>query len=91
MMEEQGAKTEISKENESKADKFIRLGEYRVNKVTEAIGRLENLSNRSTYDYTPEQVETMFAVIERRISEVKMRFLVKKMENSSFSFDKKAE
>ena len=38
--------TKKIQDNESKADKFVRLGEYRVNKVIDAIGRLENLSNR---------------------------------------------
>ncbi len=46
---------------ESRADKFVRLGEYRVNKSIDAIGRLENLSNRSNYEYTQEQVEPMFS------------------------------
>ena len=36
--------TKKVQDNESKADKFVRLGEYRVNKVIDAIGRLENLS-----------------------------------------------
>lgn len=51
--------TKKAADNESRADKFVRLGEYRVNKVIDAIGRLENLSNRSNYEYTQEQVETM--------------------------------
>ena len=32
-----------AKENETKAEKFIRIGEYRMNKAVDAIGRLENL------------------------------------------------
>ena len=48
--------TKKVQDNESKADKFVRLGEYRVNKVIDAIGRLENLSNRTNYEYTQEQV-----------------------------------
>ena len=42
--------TKKVQDNESKADKFVRLGEYRVNKVIDAIGRLENLSNRTNYE-----------------------------------------
>ena len=48
-------KTKKVQDNESKADKFVRLGEYRVNKVIDAIGRLENLFNRTNYEYTQEQ------------------------------------
>ena len=39
--------TKKVQDNESKTDKFVRLGEHRVNKVIDAIGRLENLSNLS--------------------------------------------
>lgn len=35
-----------AKNNETKAEKFIRLGEYRMNKAIDAIGRLEHLANR---------------------------------------------
>ena len=78
-------------DSESKADKFIRLGEYRVNKVIEAIGRIEHLSNRSNYEYTEDQVEVMFSMIEKRIAEVKGRFVPKQEKNNTFSFEKKAE
>jgi len=77
--------------NESKPDRFIRLGEYRVNKAVEAINRLENLSNHNSYEYTEEQVETMFSVIEDRLMAIKGKFTVRKQEISSFSFDKKAD
>ena len=44
----------------AKAEKFIRIGEYRMNKAVNAIGRLENLANRGSYEYTQEQVDAMF-------------------------------
>ena len=53
-----------AKENETKAEKFIRIGEYRMNKAVDAIGRLENLANRSSYEYTQEQVDAMFQALE---------------------------
>ena len=83
--------TKKVQDNESKAEKFVRIGEYRVNKAIEAIGRIENLSNRSSYEYTEEQVEAMFSMMEKRLSEVKSRFAPKQVKSSSFSFDKKAE
>ena len=86
-MENVTAKTE-----ETKAEKFVRLGEYRINKVIDAIGRIENLANRSAYDYTPEQVEAMFSVVESKGAEVKAKFTaVKAKENTGFSFGSKAE
>lgn len=83
--------TNTVQNNESKADKFVRLGESRVNKVMEAIGRIEHLANRGNYDYTPEQVEEMFSIIENRLVEVKGRFAPKQAKNNAFSFGTKAE
>ena len=84
-------KTKKVQDNESKADKFVRLGEYRVNKVIDAIGRLEILSNRTNYEYTQEQVEAMFSIMEKRLLEVKGRFVPKKEKEDTFSFGRKAE
>ena len=83
--------TKKVQDNESKAEKFVRLGEYRVNKAIEAIGRIENLSNRSSYEYTEEQVEAMFSMMEKRLAEVKSRFAPKQAKNNTFSFGTKAE
>ena len=84
-------RTKKVQDNESKADKFVRLGEYRVNKVIDAIGRLENLFNRTNYEYTQEQVEVMFSIMEKRLLEVKGRFAPKKEKEDTFSFGRKAE
>ena len=80
--------TKKVQDNESKADKFVRLGEYRVNKVIDAIGRLEKLSNRTNYEYTQEQVEAMFSIMEKRLLEVKGRFAPKKEKEDTFSLGK---
>lgn len=63
------------KQEETKADKFVRLGENRVNRVMEAIGRIEHLANCGNYDYTPEQVEEMFTIMENRLAEVDRLFV----------------
>ena len=88
-MEAEGTKK--LQDNESKADKFVRLGEYRVNKVIDAIGRLENLSNRTSYEYTQEQVEAMFSIMEKKLLEVKGRFVPKKEKDDTFSFTRKED
>lgn len=75
------------KENETRAEKFIRLGEFRMNKAMDAIARLENLSNRSSYEYSQEQVDAMFGALENQIADIKAKFVPKKAENkSAFSF-----
>lgn len=80
-----------NQESETKAEKFIRLGEYRVNKIMEAIKRLEHLSNRSSYEYTTDQVEAMFSILETRLSEVKAGFTEKKKETVNFTFSNQTE
>lgn len=82
--------TKKVQDNESKADKFVRLGEYRVNKVIDAIGRLENLSNRTNYEYTQEQVEAMFSIMEKGFWKSKAD-LPRKGKEDTFSFGRKAE
>lgn len=75
------------KQEETKAEKFVRLGEYRINKAIDAIGRLENLANKSSYEYTAEQVEAMFLVLESKVAEVKQKFTPAKTKgNTTFSF-----
>ena len=92
IMENAAVNVSAEKAEETKAEKFIRLGECRMNKAIDAIGRIENLANRSAYDYTPEQVEAMFSVLESNVAEVKAKFTAKKAkENTAFSFGNKAE
>lgn len=84
--------TPAAKAEETKAEKFIRLGEYRMNKAMDAIGRLEHLANKSAYEYTPDQVEAMFSTLESRVADVKAKFtLTKTRENATFSFGTKAD
>lgn len=90
-MSEANVNTEAAKENETKAEKFIRLGEHRVNKVMNAIGQLEHLANRNTYEYTEEQAEAMFSILEERLQEVKSRFAPKHTTKTTFSFGKSEE
>jgi len=73
-----------AKENETKSEKFIRIGEYRMNKAVDAIDRLENLANRSSYEYTQEQVDAMFQALEGRVAEVKTRFTPKKANEGKY-------
>jgi len=76
-----------AKENETRAEKFIRLAEFRMNKAMDAVGRLENLSNRSSYEYSQEQVDAMFGALEGQIADIKAKFVTKKTESKSvFSF-----
>lgn len=61
--------------NESDRDKFVRLANKRVNNAIKAIELIGNLSNRSNYDYTAEDVEKILGALNREIKICRERFL----------------
>ena len=72
------AKEDAGPAAEKKNENFLRLSKERVNKVIDAIERLENLSNKNLYSYTDEQVERMFMAIEDSLESAKKSFKDKK-------------
>ena len=86
--EVQNEEPETGKENESKSERFIRLAEGRVTKARMAISRLSYLSNTGNYEYTPQQVEQMFSVLEQELAEVKSGFMKTAKEEKKFPFSK---
>lgn len=63
---------------ENKKNNFKRIAENRVNKIIDMIGLLGNLSNSSFYEYTDEQIETIFNAIENELEKQKQKFVKKK-------------
>ena len=63
---------------ENKKNNFKRIAENRVNKIIDMIGLLGNLSNSSFYEYTDEQIETIFIAIENELEKQKQKFVKKK-------------
>lgn len=66
---------------ETKAEKFRRLAEARVNKILHLLRLLGNLSWTGTYAYTREQVEQIFTALQSELIKAKLRFL---QEQESF-------
>lgn len=60
---------------ETKAEKFVRLVNPRVNKLIDQIRIVGNLSNRAGYDYDAQQVERIFNAIESALEESKAKYL----------------
>ncbi len=63
---------------ENKKNNFKRIAENRVNKIIDMIGLLGNLSNSSFYEYTDEQIESIFNAIENELEKQKQKFVKKK-------------
>ena len=74
-----------NKTSNDKRENFLRLAEARMEKALKSISLLGNLSNRSYYEYTNEEVEAMFSALEDMIAEVRSEFVSKK-KAIKFSF-----
>lgn len=73
-----------TKTEETKAEKFKRLAVVRMNKALEFIEKLEGLSNKNIYEYTPEQVEKIVGTLRTRIDKLERTLNTGKVQSGSF-------
>jgi len=66
--------------NETQSERFKRLATYRTNEVLKRLKVLGNCSNRQIYEYSEQDIEAVFSVIERKVKEVKTKFQFPKEE-----------
>jgi hypothetical protein len=59
---------------ENSRESFVRLAEARTNRVLKDLDLLGNLSNRSNYSYSEEDMKKIFKVIAKRLAEAQDRF-----------------
>ncbi|MBR1708792.1 MAG: hypothetical protein IJ719_08195 [Clostridia bacterium] len=64
----------MTKAQETKRAKFVRLAEARTNKIISMIQLLGNCSNSNAYDYTQQDVDKIFAAIEAEVKEARKKF-----------------
>lgn len=57
-----------------KRDNFIRLAEQRVNRALREIRLIGNLSNRSAYSATDEDVKKIFRALQKELDAARARF-----------------
>lgn len=76
----------VKKPKESKSELFIRLATKRVSSVLKTLRILGNCSNRSNYEYTNEQLESMFNTIHLALNNTEAKFTPSKKEQESFNF-----
>ena len=68
---------------ENRGEKFKRLATYRTNIVLEKLRILGNLSNKTNYDYSDEDVNKIFSAIDSQLRIVKARFAGKRKREFS--------
>ena len=55
-------------------DKFVDLAEKRVNKTLKDLKLIGNLSNKSNYVYTDQDVRKIYNVLKKGLEDMKARF-----------------
>jgi len=55
-------------------EKFVDLAEKRVNRALTQIKLIGNLSNRSNYSYTEEDLTKIYRTLRKALDEMKARF-----------------
>lgn len=64
------AKKAAAKTEETKAQKFSRLGSMRATKAINAMRALQKLANTNNYEYTPEQVAKIVDALKTEVEGV---------------------
>ncbi len=57
-----------------KKENFKRIAENRTNKIIELISKLQNLMNPSFYEYTEEEIDSIFDAIQLELDKQKDAF-----------------
>lgn len=65
----------IEKRTETKHERFIRIGERRVNILLEALDKLAKCANTGNYEYSDEDIRIIFKAIDSKTKEVKAAFV----------------
>ena len=60
---------------ETRHERFKRIAAKRTNEILEKIRILGNCSNKSSYEYTKEEVNKIFSEIEKQLKLTKAKFL----------------
>lgn len=59
----------------AKQENFKRIADNRTNKIVELISKLQNLTNSSFYEYTDEQIDEMFRMIQKELDKQRNFFI----------------
>ena len=68
------------KKQETRHERFKRVASKRTNEILEKIRILGNCSNKSSYEYTEEEVNKIFSEIDKYLKLTKAKFLSGKRE-----------
>jgi uncharacterized FlaG/YvyC family protein len=66
--------------NENRRERFKRLATKRTNAVLQKLKVLGNCANRQAYEYSEDEVEKIFATIDKYLKSIKPKFHFTKEE-----------
>ncbi len=66
---------------ETRHEKFKRIGEKRTKKILKEIEILANLSNTHNYEFSEEEVNRIFDVLEVQLREARNKFIIKRSKD----------
>lgn len=72
---------------DNKKENFKRIAENRVNKILTLYKQLENLSNTSFYEYTNDQIERIFEILEEELKSTKEKLIKENKEKGKKRFE----
>lgn len=55
-------------------DKFVELANNRVNRAIKDIRLIGNLSNKSAYEYTDDDIKKIFKAVQKELDSARSRF-----------------
>lgn len=67
-----------------KKENFKRIAENRTNKIIDMISLLGNLSNKSYYDYSDDEIDMIFDAIQNELDKQRVKF--QKLKNNKQRF-----
>lgn len=70
--------------SETKRERFVRIAESRTNKIINMIELLGNCSNKSTYEYSEEDINKIFGRLEKELKNAKQRFNSSDVSSKTF-------
>lgn len=70
----------MSPTNEHRRERFKRLATARTNAVLQRLKVLGNCANQQAYEYSEEEVEKIFATIDKYLKSIKAKFSFPKEE-----------
>ena len=70
----------MSPTNENRRERFRRLAAARTNAALQKLKVLGNCANRQAYEYTEDEVEKIFATVDKYLKSIKSKFHFPKEE-----------